>query len=69
MTTNHVETSDVLAECFSTVYVKEVVTNMPDFSARSCNQINSLSITGENLLQNLSQLNASKAMSLDKIHT
>ena len=50
------------------MYVKENVTNVPDFPSRSHNQINSLIIAEEDLLQKLSQLNISKATGPDKIH-
>ena len=53
----HYKSAEVLAQFFSGVYVKENVTNVPDFPPRYHNQINSLTIAEENLLQNLSQLN------------
>ena len=67
-TSNHAESAEVLAQFFSSVYVKENVINVPDFPSRSHNQINSLIIAEEDLLQKLSQLNISKAMGPDKIH-
>ena len=51
------------------MYIKENVNNIPVFSPRSFNQISSLSITEEDLLQRLSQLNTSKTTGPDKIHS
>lgn len=48
--------------------LKQTDTNVPDFPSRSQNQINSLTITENELLQKLSQLNTSKATGPDRIH-
>jgi len=58
----------VLAEFFNGVYVKEYVSNMPDFPMRCHDEFNSLSISEDYFLLKLSQLITSKAVSPDKIH-
>ena len=68
-TKNYAESAEVLAQFFSSVYTVESMTNVPDFPSRSHNQINSLVIAEEDLLRRLSQLNTSKAMGPDGIHT
>ena len=68
-TSSYAEAAEVLADFFSGVYIKEDVTNIPEFPTRCGVHINSLSITEEDLLQKLSTLNTGKAMGPDKIHT
>ena len=69
-TSSYAEAAEVLAEFFgSDMYVREDVTNIPEFPTRCSVQIDSLSVTEEDLFQKLSTLNTGKAMSPDKIHT
>ena len=51
---SHAEAADVLAEFFGSVYVKEDSTNMLEFPTRCSVQIDSLSVTEEDLFQKLS---------------
>ena len=68
-TTNDVETAEVhISSFFTRTYIQENTSSIPDFSTRSHDQINSVSITKEDLLQKLSKLNTSKAMGPDKVH-
>ena len=50
------------------MYVKEDISSVPHFDTRCCNEMNSISITEDDLLHKLSHLNTSKAMGPDKIH-
>ena len=67
-TNTFAESAEVLAQFFSSVYVKENSDSMSHFPPRSSNYINALSITKGDLLQKLSQLNISKTVGPDKIH-
>ena len=68
-TSSHAEAAEVLAEFFGSVYVREDTMNIPEFPTRCRVQIDSLSVTEEDLFQKLSTLNTGKAMGPDKIHT
>ena len=48
-TSSHAEASEVLAEFFGSVYVREDATNIPEFSTRCSVQIDSLSVIEEDL--------------------
>ena len=51
-TSSYAEAAEVLANFFSGVYIKEDVTNIPEFPTSCGVHINSLSVTQEDLLQN-----------------
>ena len=51
-TSSRAEAAEVLAELFGSVYVREDTTNIPEFPTRCSVQIDSLSVTEEDLFQN-----------------
>ena len=56
-TSSHAEAAEVLAEFFQYCDIKEDATNIPEFPTRCSVQIDTCSITEEDLMQKLSTVN------------